>query len=563
MQRKTKVILLGVVTALVLVLPLAAQEAAKNIGSLSSETNYVTNTLFKSDVDNFMTVDRWSRVNFDKGFAFISGGTYNLPGAGGTKGKLGLGYATKLGKLYFGTWYQGNIVEVTNPGQTEKTIEEITYDHAAGSKVTQTVKTTAYQSSWINSANQIQLVLGIANQGIKLGFYESLAQNKQEGNTARPTVVTDNKNGEIKYTGTVDKYAETKGYLRPYIGWGTDVTVSPKLKLRPYIDFAVEIYNEKLIDEYSNYTENNGKEQDKETFLGKGHSKGYVAPQPTVGIKFDSPTKKGASSTFIMQYALDLQLYNNSAETAGFSDKEIKGTVGWSNKAKTVTNNGDHTVTATNITLDFDEKKWAAHAITPRWMISGSPAAGLSLGFIVSAPVTITPSSSKTYTEQHVLSSSAYETDASSNTSTSTVTRTNGQQRSDTVTNFQLTGQVGAQYKLVPDRFTINAGVTATPINLTHTVNKTKGYIVDYVTTTTEKDSTGKVTNTSTDQQGNYPRTNSTAATNSWAGFNGGISGGFTLNFTPKIALDMSVNSQGNNFRLHLEDVRVCLSLKY
>ena len=564
MQTKVKVMLLGVITALALVLPLAAQDVSQNIGGLSSNTNTATATLFKADADNFITVDRYSRVSFDKGFAFVSGGVYN---AGTTpKGKLNVGYATTLGSLYLGAWYQGNIVEVTKPdSQTEKTTVTSNYDNERNI-LTDTETKTEYGTSWVNSANQFQLLIGVANQGIKVGFYESLAQNKQAGNATRPTTVIDYKDGHKDYFNAVDEYKQDKGYLRPYLGWGTDIAVSDSLKLRPYVDFGVEIYKEELLDKYSNYTKINGKKQDTDTTFGAGHSKGYVAPQATVGAKIDIPTDSGANTTTILEYAVDVRLYKNSAEATGFSDDAIKGTVTWDKdaKVKQVTKAFDGSTTITDIKLNYDEQKYAKHTITPQWMVTGSPASGFNLGFKTTAPVAITANSSKQYSEQHSLSNftSKYES-KDTNKSSTEITRTNGEQSTTTATNFKWNLMVGTQYKLIPDRFTINAGITATPIDLTHTVKRTAGNNVKSVTTTTEKDGDGNVLDNGKTVTPNNAIADSVAVTDTWAGFAGGVSGGFTFNFTPKAALDLAVQSQGQNFRLNVTDVHVLLSLKY
>ena len=576
MQKKVKVMILGIITALVLGFPLAAQDVSQSIGGLSSNTNTATATLFKADADNFMTVDRWSRVSFDKGFAFISGSVFTgtnpdtkTSTSNLNRGKLGLGYATELGSLYLGVWFQGNIVQVTKPasGDTEKTTVTSEYDDDSRTLLS-TTKTTEYGESWINSANQVQLLLGVANQGIKLGFYESLAQNKQTGNTSNPTTEIDYKDGNRKdYFNTVDEYAHDKGYLRPYLGWGTDVAVGSKLKLRPYIDLGIEVYKDELIDKYSDYTKINGKKQDNaKTTFGEGHSNGYIAPQATVGAKFDIPTEKGAVTTTILEYAIDLRLFKNSAEATGFSDKAIKGTVGWSDGAqvKQVTKYVDgHTETATDITLNYDEQKYAKHTITPTWQITGSPASGFNLGFKTNVPVAITASSSEKYSEEHNLTSIKNTAESYNDYTSTIITRDNGAKTTSTDTNLKWNLMVGAQYKLVPDRFTINAGITATPIDLLHSVARTAGNNVNSVKTTLVKDGNGNVITDDKDVDSNTSVADSVATTNTWAGFNGGVSGGFTLNFTPKVALDLAVDSYGQNFKLNVANVHVLLSLKY
>ena len=562
MQKRVKVMILGVVTALVLVLPLAAQSVSQSMGSLSSDTNTATATLFKSDADNFITVDRWSRVKFDKAFVFVSGDA-----SGPLGGKVSLGYATTLGDLYLGAWYQGGVVQVTKPetGDTEKTTVESSYDNERRELVS-TEKTTEYNESWINSANQIEILLGVANQGIKVGFYESVGKNRHPGSSARDTVEIDYKDGRIDYQNAVDEYARTKGYLKPYLGWGTDLEVSEKLKLRPYVNFGVEVFNDNLIDKYSDYTTIKGKKQDVSTSFGAGYSNGYVAPQATIGAKFDSPTKSGAAGTFIIDYALDLRLYNNSAEATGFSGDAVKGTVAWAPaKVKQVTNYFDHTQTSTSIDLSIEEKKWAKHTITPQWMVTGSPASGFSLGFKTTAPISITADSGEKYQENHALTDTKFASEPYKNTSSNIVTRTNDGLTQNTVTTAQLNLMVGAQYKLVPDRFTINGGITAAPVSLTHTVARTAENSQSTVKTTTVKDGDGNVDTHKVEVTKDATATDTVSVIDTWNAFTGSVRGGFTFNFTPKAALDMSIVAPVTpaSFSVDITNVHVLLSLKF
>lgn len=66
-----------------------------------SYTSSTTQGRFGLDVDDYMDVNSWSGVNFDKGFGFLS---YNS----GVNNGISLGYATHLFGAYVGLWFAGH-----------------------------------------------------------------------------------------------------------------------------------------------------------------------------------------------------------------------------------------------------------------------------------------------------------------------------------------------------------------------------------------------------------------------------------------------------------------------
>jgi hypothetical protein len=123
---------------------------------------------------------------------------------------------------------------------------------------------------------------------------------------------------------------------------------------------------------------------------------------------------------------------------------------------------------------------------------------------------------------------------------------------------------LGASYKLIPDRFAINAGISATPVTYTHKVETvspdgqiwkktektTDGYdnvLSDTVSTSKDDTIIDKVTITDT-----------------WGGYTATLSGGFTFYFTPTAALDLLVaGATADTFRLNVTDVNVLFSIKF
>jgi hypothetical protein len=211
-----------------------------------------------------------------------------------------------------------------------------------------------------------------------------------------------------------------------------------------------------------------------------------------------------------------------------------------------------------------------SHTITPNYKITGEPVAGFRLGFSAQVPIKITSSSVTTYSEQHVETVTTYNSGRS--TRDTTLTRTNvltGNENSEsTVFEAPLELNFGASYKLIPDRFAINAGIYAIPTKFKHSKKTTLPSHVTKTTTNTFVDEDGDTTNSVVVDSNQNP-TDKVETSTTWDGFNGGVSGGFVFNFTPNAALDMFVGTEfptaGNrdSFNLDLAKVNILFSIKF
>jgi hypothetical protein len=584
MQKRSKVMLLGVITALILALPLAAQNYDANVlGSapvFSSNTKTGTATIFANDVDNYINYHKYSTVNFDKGFGFITGAPYRVS-SDYTKdpddptnakyynpmtGKLSAGYAHNFGSLYLGVLYQGNIFQNTSDKDGDKTITLTpTYDNDTR-VLTQTEQTTQYRAGWLNSTNQIEFLLGIAGQGIKIGFVESLYSNEHKGSTARTETVTDTKAGLVTYQNMADEFIERGGTLKPYLGWGTNIPLGGG-NLMPYLDVSMDIFSDTKVDKYSDYVTFNGKKQETKAFIGDGQDKGYLRPVGTVGVKYDLAKKETKQTTLELRYKIDMKLYNNDYEATGLSGDKVKGEVSWdAGKVNQTTKYIDHTETETNLKLAVEEKTDVTHAITPIYKLTGEPAAGFRLGFSAAVPVTFGLLSNDSYTDDYYAIEYKEKVGDYSYKYTKQV---HSPDANTETTNLkaQLDFNFGASYKLIPDRFTINAGIRATPTAFTHKEVKTLAKSVDSVTTEKSVDNGNVVQDEVTVAKGTGGP-DILVITNTWDGFNGMLVGGFMFNFTPAAALDMGLainaNKIGeNNFTADLAEVSVIFSIKF
>ena len=637
--------------ALILAMPLAAQNATEELGALESNMYKATSGLFGNDVDNFVDVHSYGDVLPEgaKWFGFITGRPLTVggqesigwlkpegvewdanasDGSGGwgaykdpkgylpdnpTTGLLSLGYARQVGGIYLGLWYQGNIAQITggfndadnkNVTKTSKIVP--TYDDPTKT-VTQTVTTTTWNESWLNASNQIEVLVGVAGQGVKLGFYESLFSNVHKGAAWRlgkdldngqgkdrdssddykliapESKKTDYKNGIVDYEGATDEFYTKGGYLKPYLGWGTSLSVGG-FGLRPYVNLGATFKSDSKVDNYSDYTTANGKKYAISSSIDSGYDFSYMKPEIGVGAWVDFAAKEGktAAATVGIEYNLGVYLYNSSYAPTGISGDNVKGTVAWPGvwtgspatrgpgtikKTTTLAS----TTTKTDINLNIDEINEVQHAITPTYIISGDPVENFSLGFQASAPVGIRTYTSEKHSELYDISETKYNTDTQRNTKSVTITRSQFQSMQETELNIDLDLAIGASYKLIPNRFTINAGISAKPVAFTNTVTTYKAVANKSIKTTKVTDGLGNVTeNTKTVtlmDGSNYDdsliQDDQVESNTTWDGFSGNVTGGFTFFFTQNIALDLAASWGKDSFNADIADVNVLFSFKF
>ncbi|MCL1836636.1 MAG: hypothetical protein FWG46_03720, partial [Treponema sp.] len=481
MQKSYKAMLIGAIAAMAVAWPVAAQSSQNNLGSLTSDTRTATAGIFKTDVDNYMDVARFSTVKFDKWFGFITGnaltvssdinsGTVSNPASG----KLNMGYARNLSeKVYLGAWYQGNIVQVTGAADTNS--KQATWNTTTQEQTSYT-ETTTYVPGWVNSNNHIELLFGVGGNGFKIGFHESLYNNRHAGaeSTVRTVSVVDNLSGTVTYNNKVDEFSVNGGFIRPYIGWGTEIKLGDDMGLRPYANFGLGAVINSQIDKFSNYSVVNGQRGNVTTTYGAGYNNGYVNPYGDIGAKLDLKTKGGASATVELKYGISGNAWSNSADNIGLGGT-YNGTVGWNaGHVNQKTEYVDRTVTDTDVTLLINERTDITNTITPAYVITKEVADGFKLGFIASLPFTFRSYSSDQYTETRTKMVTEYNpgsilinTTATSLSHAYTGVNTNNPTENSSF-NMALNLGIGATYKLIPDRFTVNAGISAPPANFTN-----------------------------------------------------------------------------------------------
>lgn len=143
-----------------------------------SYTSSTTQGRFGLDVDDYMDVNSWSGVNFDKGFGFLS---YNS----GVNNGISLGYATHLFGAYVGLWFAGHGGDFT----LSSTLRAPTPESGDGYKEFLSYKTLK------NGIYAMAVLLGKGDKGLKA------------------TLVYDPQRGGSQYAFTDDGYKQGENYL--------------------------------------------------------------------------------------------------------------------------------------------------------------------------------------------------------------------------------------------------------------------------------------------------------------------------------------------------------------
>jgi hypothetical protein len=562
MRKKVLVVALAAIVVSILTMPVMAQtnQPVDSLGALSSNTYESTAGIFGNDMDSFIDYHSYSEVfpqdaeDETKYFGFVTGKTI-------MGGVLDAGFATVFGPVYLGVWYRGNIYKVNNASVTNSITPSYDNDREL---LLQTTETTTYSGiKWQESANQIEVLVGVAGHGIKVGFLESLASDQNPG-FVRNFTITDYRDGRKDYANETVNYQRSQGFIKPYLGWGTNFEIED-MKLMPYVDLGLQIYNDTLVDNYRSYTTINGVKQNVLGYVGEGQNNGYLLPYGVFGARLDLAKKNTVQTTVELSYGIGVQVYDNDHDASGLPGS-TGGTVSWGGTGQyinRVTDYSDHTVTTTDITLYFNEQLSINHLITPSYKITGEPAENFKLGFYASLPISFGSSSSNQYNKQIVKTTTKYKWDTPGKVrNDETIYYTSDNETSNFGIDLNLA--LGASYQLIPGRFGINAGLRATPLRYSHSVTTSLPRSESSIQTIKETWDDGSViTNIKDVTPANAP--DSVRVTDQWYQYAGGLYGGFTFNFNSKAALDLgcAYYSGSPSFELILDYVNIIFTFRF
>ncbi|MDR3334515.1 MAG: hypothetical protein LBT13_06475 [Treponema sp.] len=264
-----------------------------------------------SDIDRFMSVQYYRDMkNMNTWFAFV----------GSDEQGFNLGYARNLGSLYLGISYGGSLIDdlfsrITNrdPANITKNdtmntdANDVTStDHRIMDAATGSLSGTAY------SKNDIGILFGFGNIGIKLGFTEYL-----EG-TYNPTFITIRGPENSTRTMLVDSKFENS--IKPSVQFGGKFKNS-SITFRPMLWAAFDIHqlsqssNENVFVTWFETTDEDGQAIDSRTDITNStweYLGDYVEPSGGISLGFDFSKSDRMRSEFSLGYNAAYRMYNNN-----------------------------------------------------------------------------------------------------------------------------------------------------------------------------------------------------------------------------------------------------------
>jgi hypothetical protein len=551
MELKIKVLALAAITVIGLAIPLSAQ---------TSNQNQATVGVFGTDVDSFMDVNYYGDVNFGKWFGYLGGET---------SGIFNLGYATKLGGIYLGTYYSGNIFKI---GTSETTTLTTTWDTSLHQLVSRSdTKIYDRTTTTTNTNNNIAALIGVAGMGIKAGFYEDITTYNTPYNADRDSssTVTHNADGSITYSENDSlSYEESDGDLIPYLEWGMQLKAG-SITLAPRVGVAVNFYQDKFIDKYygTARTEYNGVITGQERIESRGHNNGYTA----LGIGVGADFYLNDSMYVGLDYDLVVNIYNQSFGDAGRSGS-VKGVIDWtsSNNYSITEKFIDRTEKDNSIEIYVNEISYMSHSITPAFWKENALGENLKLGVLVKLPITITNQSVSSYTDRWETTETAYYDDINKQYNTTTITNTHTAGSLLETSSFSIspTVGIGVSYDLIPNKFTVNAGINIKVPSFSSASIVTSQNGVDSTYTKTENGYGNNKYTASETLTVDDPTmiTDSVTTVTDWSELKGSIVGGFVFNFNDNFALDLLASTDPYStdaFSISLTNLRVLFSIKF
>jgi hypothetical protein len=431
--------------------------AAGNLAAqtILSPTNSSTLGRYRSAADDFIRTDSYTAVKMDKWFGFASYANNNAA----------LGYAAKIGDLYVAVNYVGTLWgSLWNNAAAEREVD------AWNTGNFKTWKTYTDLSFTGNPNNNIGVLVGAANMGFRV-FFTSTHQAFKESDIANTVT------GGTPATTYYKSYETDKGRIAPQLEWAMTKSLIAQ-GIQPKVTVNLNIVRDySKIEEYTAANASSGG--------NVTNSQNYFNPTLAAGLGgFTLYNQNGFKGSVDLDYGLDLRLYDNeySYQDAGgsYHIEKIEGT--W---------NGVNAV----------EKTYMQHTVTPS--LSGSWSKDrIGLKAKLNLPLSFR---SETSAAQGIRADGSLEK--------------NGDDTLTSYVGFAPRLDMALQYKIIPNRLTLNAGgrIQTTAIGVTTVASETftNGSAVPHSAKKTTTPAFGDGTST-------------------------GLFAGFTWNLTDNVSLDAS-----------------------
>jgi len=543
MRIRIKVMALAVVTGLVVALvPVAAQ---------TSNTAQATYGNFKTDVDNFLSVHDYTKVDMEKWFGY----------AGYDSSMLSLGYARNIGDLYLGTYYNGNMFYSSNP--TDITEVETTNYVTTGVIIGNEVVTSDWNyNPKLFTNNRFDVLIGVAGMGIRVGFYEDLetatgrftADNSFNFNDTADVITVDsttNTRSVVEYTDGV----KTSGSIRPSIQWGMSLPMDA-MTLKPFAYVELNLYQDSAASTMKDYTEVWGTKESGAMETTAGMDNGNIKPTVYLGAAVDFAKKDTTQSSAQLVYGFSTGIYSNS-------NNSVAGTAEWI-KTSTDTYDVIFEQNVSNENVSTVEKSDMNHILFSRYSFTKDLSDRISVGMIANAEISVSSNLEKSNNKvTNVKSYNKYTQNPADDYVETTVTTTPGDTVETSSFGFSPYLQGGLAFDLVPGVFVLNAGINVDlPAYTNETIKTTRSDFYESKTTTV--DGTGVVTSDTVINGSSVdltdPRVESQSSRNDWNAMSASISAGFTLNLDKNMAFDALMST--SNFSVDATNFSLIFTVK-
>jgi len=367
-------------------------------GIWASPQSAATEGRYRSNADDFIRPDTHSGVRFNKWFgivAFKADENYNPLAS--------VGFATKVNDLYVGAFYSGNFWAGT-PANNYTEQMYTAGNVPAGGAADKTYNVYNNINVTSQSVNNIALLFGFADMGLRLTFRTNhLLFNQSD-------IVTGNQ--------LYSSYHAENGYIAPQIAWAMSKDMVSGKGVRPYITVDL-LFNR-------SYLKTETKGADTNSITGERIQRSANEFSPSLGLGlggYHFYNQDGFRATLDVDYTFTTTIYDNEysyIENEQYKTGKISGTY----------NPGS---------FPLVERNYFTTTLTPS--VAGSwSKERLALRFKLNIPLTLAIEEASTMA---VNGSSLIK---------------NG--NSDTITTFTIRPDIrlALQYKLIPDRLTLNAG---------------------------------------------------------------------------------------------------------
>jgi hypothetical protein len=371
----------------------------------ASPQSNTTEGRYRSNADNFIRPDQYTGVSFNKWFGMASFLWDDAFSQIATAG-----FATKAGSVYIGAFYSGNFwTGMANNNYIEEEPATVPAGGAAG-KVYDVYGSINVGGASVNNA---ALLIGVADMGFRLTYRTNYQLFKKSD------IVTADQ--------LYDSYQIERGYIAPQIAWAAAKDLT-KNGIRPYA--AVDL----VFDRDYQKTETAG--ADSAGIIGEniGRSSNHFDPSLSLGLGgYTFYSKDGFRLSADLDYVLTFNIYDNEysyIENGAYKIGKIKGTYSPGSNP-------------------YVEKFLVSNLITPS--LSGQWSKDrLALRFKLNLPLTFASD------EQNSMQLNGGDLVY------------NGASNSTFTFIFRPDVRLALQYKIVPDKLTLNAGarIQATAITL-------------------------------------------------------------------------------------------------